>query len=696
MIADIVAYLTTGFWEAVGEKSRSFNISSGDTLTVNITALTLDGQNLARGALEAWSTVSGIQFEFVSHDDAHIIFGDDEPGAFSNFTTTNGTIIQSYVNVSTEWLSAFGIQFDSYSYTTYIHEIGHALGLGHAGPYNGGHPESFLDTISLYDSWQVSVMSYINQSENFFTTASYAHPVTPMLADVVAIHELYGKPDSINAGDTVYGRGANMGGHAEQYFKSWSGEGNPFFNVRLAGQTAPTFVDFGNDNDFDLITLSPGRTTMSLYENIGTPKQPTFVFVEAVNWGSYIIDFEFADFDADGDLDFVVADSRGLHLAFNLSNGYGEFRHLPTVLGNDYDLELVDLDGDGDLDVVEINAEGYYITENTGTRYNPELDLDNYIFEPGDWSWVKTYEFADVDNDGDYDIAAADYDGGLYYFENTGTSRSPYYSEVIYLANPLDSAVYSATIPVSLLEDFAFVDLDGDNDMDFFSLDTYGDVYYFENRSTPSLLHFEPTSFHKKTTFTLLDSDGEDILDLRLDSFNQFIDINPLGVSNIYGLTGNVIIGPGTHIERVYAGTGNDVIVGNKVANRIYGMNGNDVIKGNEGNDVLVGGNGNDVISGGPGNDWIYGRKDDDQLRGGHGNDTFVFGENEGNDGITDFGKGNDRLHVAAFETIQSIEDITIYRSGNNTIVDLSAHGGGNITLENFTEPLDSSDFYFG
>ncbi|MDE0154670.1 MAG: M10 family metallopeptidase C-terminal domain-containing protein [Gammaproteobacteria bacterium] len=358
-------------------------------------------------------------------------------------------------------------------------------------------------------------------------------------------------------------------------------------------------------------------------------------------------------------------------------------------------MELVDLDGDGDLDVVEIDAHGYYITENTGTRYDPEFGLDTHHV-PGDWSWVKTYEFVDVDSDGDFDIVGADYFGGLYYFENTGTNRVPSYPGYIYLANPLDAALYSAIIPEGLLKDFAFVDLDGDNDMDFFSLDTYGDVYYFENRSTPNLLHFEPTSFHKKTTFTLYDTDGYDTLDLRSDSSNQAIDINPLGVSNIYGLTGNVIIGPDTYIERVYAGSGNDLIIGNRVANRIYGMDGNDFIKGNEGNDSLVGGGGNDLISGGPGNDWIYGRNDNDQLHGGHGNDTFIFGENEGNDWIADFGNGNDRLHVAAFDTIQSIEDITLSRSGNNTIVDLSAHGGGIITLENFTDTLDASDFYFG
>ena len=49
----------------------------------------------------------------------------------------NGYITSSFVNVSTNWLRDFGTSIDSYSLTTYIHEIGHALGLGHQGYYNG-------------------------------------------------------------------------------------------------------------------------------------------------------------------------------------------------------------------------------------------------------------------------------------------------------------------------------------------------------------------------------------------------------------------------------------------------------------------------------------------------------------------------------------------------------------------------------
>ena len=66
----IVHYLTDGFWEWRGDARRKFDVQPGGTLTVNITALTSEGQQLARWALDSWSNVTGILFEEVSHSDA--------------------------------------------------------------------------------------------------------------------------------------------------------------------------------------------------------------------------------------------------------------------------------------------------------------------------------------------------------------------------------------------------------------------------------------------------------------------------------------------------------------------------------------------------------------------------------------------------------------------------------------------------
>ena len=60
--------------------------------------------------------------------------------------------------------------YKRYDFQTYLHETGHALGLGHQGPYNGS---ATYGTNNIYtnDTWQWSIMSYFLQSN--FGGASY-------------------------------------------------------------------------------------------------------------------------------------------------------------------------------------------------------------------------------------------------------------------------------------------------------------------------------------------------------------------------------------------------------------------------------------------------------------------------------------------------------------------------------------------
>lgn len=201
---EIADYLRSGFG------GLQFNASTGDTITVNITGLTTAGQTLARAALDVWSEVTGLNFSEIAGT-AQITFDDEEEGAFAGpDSTSGGFITASTVNIGTEWLDTYGTTLDTYSFQTYIHEIGHALGLGHAGPYDGSATYG-IDNIYLNDSWQATVMSYFSQNENTEVDASLAFVVGLQVADIIAAHDMYGASITTRAGNTTYGYNSNAG-----------------------------------------------------------------------------------------------------------------------------------------------------------------------------------------------------------------------------------------------------------------------------------------------------------------------------------------------------------------------------------------------------------------------------------------------------------------------------------------------------
>ena len=103
----------------------------------------------------------------------------------------------------------------------------------------------------------------------------------------------------------------------------------------------------------------------------------------------------------------------------------------------------------------------------------------------------------------------------------------------------------------------------------------------------------------------------------------QVVDLRGLGISNIYGETGNLVIARGTVIEEYRAGSGNDTVTGNGAANTLLGNGGNDILRGGLGNDTLNGGAGNDILNGGS---LSLSRSDGaDAFIGGAGIDTVTY-----------------------------------------------------------------------
>jgi serralysin len=397
-IAQLADYLVNGYWTQFGDIPHHW---ASSTITYNLGNLDPSEQSLASAALNLWSQVANIAFAQAASANINFNHNGNMRAVTNSSWNSSGQMTSATIDISSNWITTDGGYNDgrtgiySYGFQTYSHEIGHALGLGHQGPYNGSATYG-TDNIYANDTWQFSVMSYFSQDN--YSGSSFDYVITPQMADLTAVQSIYGAPNT-RAGNTVYGFNSNAGSIYD--FTQYTGLGTPALTIYDSGGSDT--LDCSGYSQSQTLNLAPGAfcSVGGYVNNIGI-FTTTIIEGAIAGSGNDTIIGNSANNTIDGGPGTDTAIYSGIRSQYQVTLNQNSSFHI-------FDLRPGAPDGTDDVS----NVEFFQFTDGT-------VGASNLLGLSAGGTFGPVQESGDYNGDGNSDVLWRHDSGQIYFWEMNG------------------------------------------------------------------------------------------------------------------------------------------------------------------------------------------------------------------------------------------------------------------------------------